>query len=1008
MFYTDKLISYTIDQPLTGTLLNDELTSPQKSRNLFSQTNIASTNQTQANLTNSNKVTNFDKINQQSASNDNLNGDEDHIQKANSSGINQKINLRRSTSKQLGMEDKNFNGDVNQTNVSSLTANAEKLQLSSQSLTAQEIKMPTNQVSNEQLVMHLKFDRNSGTQATDSSSSGKNRGELRNGATFKNLGTPFNNVVSFDGKNDYINVNDSNNINLGTYTKRTISLRFKVDDKNISNRKQILFEEGGGGRGLNLYVHNGRLYVGGWNNPTSESNWKGTYLSTDAIASNKWHTVTLVLNANESKSLQSGAFRAYLDGKNFGTGKGSQIWSHGDNIGIGNLNQSTQFHDGDASGTGKNGLAGSVDDVRVYNRALSDKEIAALANLAPVANADKASTQKNTAVTLLASDLLKNDKDSNGDRLKLTSVNNANNGTVALDKNGNVIFDPTDNFIGNGSFKYAIADGRGGTSTATVTVSIMDNSTPEPTPTPTPEPASGTGSIGTNLTSISDYSPQKPFVDAFKSSRYWITSDSPNYIFNTNEADKLSLDSNGWVTRLPSASEGVKYTSVGTLMYREVPRGYESGQYVVLYDGQGTLNYGLDATKDTSASTAGRDVINVNATDRGIWLEITATDPSGTGDYIRNIRVVPVASESNYSSQEFNPTFLDKVNNYSTFRFMDWMETNNSKQKEWSDRPTPNQPTYSTKGVSVEVMVDLANQTDSDAWFTMPHQASDDYMRNFATYVKDNLEPGRKVYIEYSNEVWNGGFEQSDWALQQGKNQGIAGGNDIAQKINWFSKRTTEMTQIWDSVFGSDKERVIGVMAAQAANLGVAQKALEYEWASSPQSNEAYGIDALAIAPYFGYYTGDSQYASQLESWTYEADGGLGKLFDEITKGGVLSGGPEGGALQQSYQWMEQHAQLATSEGLQLIAYEGGQHLVGLGDVKNNSRVTQLFIEANRDSRMGDIYRQYFQKWFDLGGGTFAHFADIGTPTKFGSWGALEDVSQSSSPKHDAIMDMIS
>lgn len=35
------------------------------------------------------------------------------------------------------------------------------------------------------------------------------------------------------------------------------------------------------------------------------------------------------------------------------------------------------------------------------------------------------------------------------------------------------------------------------------------------------------------------------------------------------------------------------------------------------------------------------------------------------------------------------------------------------------------------------------------------------------------------------------------------------------------------------------------------------------------------------------------------------------------------------------------------------------------------------------------------------------NFSDIGTPSKWGSWGALESVYQTGSPKYDAIMDLI-
>ncbi|MEG4279081.1 cadherin-like domain-containing protein [Microcoleus sp. MON1_C1] len=92
-------------------------------------------------------------------------------------------------------------------------------------------------------------------------------------------------------------------------------------------------------------------------------------------------------------------------------------------------------------------------------------------NQPPVANTDSATTAQNTAVTLEASTLLANDTDANGDRLSLTGVSNAVNGSVTF-SNSNVIFTPSTNFTGNASFNYSISDGKGGTSSALVSVAV--------------------------------------------------------------------------------------------------------------------------------------------------------------------------------------------------------------------------------------------------------------------------------------------------------------------------------------------------------------------------------------------------------------------------------------------------------------------------------------------------------------------------------------------------------
>ncbi|NEO66320.1 MAG: cellulose-binding protein, partial [Moorea sp. SIO4G2] len=389
-----------------------------------------------------------------------------------------------------------------------------------------------------------------------------------------------------------------------------------------------------------------------------------------------------------------------------------------------------------------------------------------------------------------------------------------------------------------------------------------------------------------------------------------------------------------------------------------------------------------------------------------LLLTIIQTDPKGTGNYIRNIRVIPEPYIDSCESLIFNPDFIDKIKPYKVLRFMDWMVTNNSEQGQWHQRPKMADSTYFAQGVPVEIMVALANQTGINPWFNMPHQATDEYVQNFAQYVKENLNPYSKVYVEFSNEVWNRRFQQSAYAIEQGKQEWPdSEARDRALGVDWYSQRTTEITQIWDNVFDTDKERVIGVMSAQAANPAVAHRALQYAWASEVKTHPEYGIDAIAIAPYFGGYIGRPDNAAEVESWTTDPDGGLNKLFEEMTTGGVLSNGPFGGTLRLACERITQHLELAKQHSLELITYEGGQHLVGVGSTVNNQAIANLLITANRDPRMGNVYREYLAIWKNLGLGLFVHYTDIGRPSKWGSWGALETIYQDASPKYDALIE---
>ena len=704
-------------------------------------------------------------------------------------------------------------------------------------------------------------------------------------------------------------------------------------------------------------------------------------------------------------TVQEDAFTAYLDGVKIGSGEGMELTSHRDDIGIGGLNETTKFHDEPGAKNSKLSLGGSIDEARLYNRALSPQEISYLfsPNHDPTAVDDEVLTVANTEVVLFPSSLLDNDSDRDRNSLTLTAVNNAVNGNVVLDELGNVVFTPDDNFTGEASFEYTVNDGRGGSDTATVAVTVLPVSEPIP--------------LGTNLHRLAAWSPQFPFINAFESARQWIPQDwgvTPNeeesgfkFIWDTGEFADLDLDAEGWVKSLPSPEDEPEYSSVSTLMFRNVGD-YPGGKYVVLYEGEGTIEYGLDAVKDEAASTPGRDVIDVNPSSAGILLRITDTDPNQTGDYLRDFKVI--SEEYEYASEQiFNPEFLEKIQPFNTLRFMDWMATNNSQQGEWSNRPTPDSSIFSGEIASIEAMVELANRTDTDPWFTMPHRATDEYVINFANYVKDNLDPELKVYVEYSNEVWNNDFAQGWWIENQGVEEfADSTVGDFGKRMDWFGKRTTEITQMWDEVFAEDKERVVGVLGAQAANNWTARRPLAYSWAENPLSHEEYGIDAIAIAPYFGSYIGKPEYETEIESWIDSEDEdnenlALDNLFQEITEGGVLSYATPEGALQQAYTWTEGYAALADLHGLDLLTYESGQHLNGTRGVEENEGIGDLFIAANRDSRMGEIYQEYFSTLNELGVDLSLNYTDVSRYNKYGSWGLLENIGQTDSPKYNAI-----
>jgi hypothetical protein len=488
--------------------------------------------------------------------------------------------------------------------------------------------------------------------------------------------------------------------------------------------------------------------------------------------------------------------------------------------------------------------------------------------------------------------------------------------------------------------------------------------------------------MGLNLAEIVDYSSSLPFVDIFRSARPFPTD--------------LDLDKSGWVRSLK------KGQSAPTYLNWDIPGKYPSGVYKVLYEGKGKIVYGA-ATK-TISHRPGLDLISVNAEKGGIQLTITKTDPK---DYIRNIRVImpggvcdnkplkPVKSkfscrggtfisfEESYTTNIFNPALLKFIQPFKVLRFMDMMKTNNSKISSWNERTQLNAATWSNEsGAPIEVMVDLANQMHADPWFNMPHKANDDYIRHFAEYVKKNLDPDLKVYIEYSNETWNTQFEQTQYMNEQG--QKLKLDPDLWQSgQRYYSQRAVEIFHIWKKVF-NDADSLVRVLATQAANAYFADFVLSH--------NDAYKqTDALAIAPYFGAYLGLAENNASKES--------VGGLFGRIRKI----------ALPEAIEWMKKNAAVAKKHHVDLIAYEGGQHLTGVLGEENNETLNKLFDRVNRNSQMRTTYERYFDAWRKANGKLFVYFSAPGRYSKWGRWGITESLydSRKDAPKYDAVMRFI-
>ena len=478
--------------------------------------------------------------------------------------------------------------------------------------------------------------------------------------------------------------------------------------------------------------------------------------------------------------------------------------------------------------------------------------------------------------------------------------------------------------------------------------------------------------VGTNLSGIAYWTSQFPFADMMKNGMGWTSRDD----HGTWGAPFPSLTADGYPAALAPGQHALNAVAwAGSHM--------AAGRYVVLWDGDGAISFPLSNVTIAETGT-NRIAVDVADTSGSLWVAIDRTSATNP---VRNVRVLWPGTEATYRTQPFNPVFLAKIAPFSLLRFMDWGATNGSPVVEWADRAHVSDVTYATTaGVPIEVMIDLANWLHVDPWFCVPHQASDDYVRQFATLLHERLDPTLHPHIEYSNEVWNTGFAQTTWANQKSQQLGLA--SPFGQPAIWYARRSVQIFKIVQSVYGADSGRIVRVLAGQAAWDNFLTHVLA-------DQDTAANADVMAVAPYFNAAAaGDPvQVATTL---TLTSDQIVDQMLANV-RGDIKT-------------WMTTNAALAKKYKLTLKAYESGA-----GDSSSYfpadkvDAMTALFTAAHNNPRMKDVYDEYYSQWVAAGGQTMNQYNDVGGWSKWGLWGSLQYVTQdpATAPKYQGLLNFI-
>jgi Secretion system C-terminal sorting domain len=324
--------------------------------------------------------------------------------------------------------------------------------------------------------------------------------------------------------------------------------------------------------------------------------------------------------------------------------------------------------------------------------------------------------------------------------------------------------------------------------------------------------------FGMNVGGVADWEEARVFADAMKSARKWENITGGN----------ATLDINGWPTG-----------DATLIVHHGVDR--FNGTYKLSFRGNGNviatratnvqiINKVYNANTNTTTADLIEPVNDANG------LSLTFTGIAGGVKDVKLMRPLTPGSTQSYAvGTLFTNEYKAAIGRTDLIRTMDLSHTNTSDEDLWSERilpthatyyrtrdtyTTPTNGQYKNKSCPWEIIVALANETNKDLWICVPLKADDNYVQQLANLIKNGangypgLNPNLKLYIEYSNELWNTApaFQQAVQNWNLAKDEVAAGNSNLnydGETNTWFwawrriGKRTREIANVFKNTFGA-------------------------------------------------------------------------------------------------------------------------------------------------------------------------------------------------------------
>lgn len=318
-----------------------------------------------------------------------------------------------------------------------------------------------------------------------------------------------------------------------------------------------------------------------------------------------------------------------------------------------------------------------------------------------------------------------------------------------------------------------------------------------------------------NTSEISDMSSEWPFSNLMKIAGTWktaISSTDYNQLVDASTLQNANTDANGYAKQVPFNYNGNDY-----LVYNEFnnTNTLPLGNYTVLWDGIGTIS--VNGSFEILSTNGNSINFRINRTMGNIGRIIIIN--SNATNNVKNIRVLLPGTQNTYLVNPFNPAWTSKMSAFRVVRFQQWIGENFNGNTIWNERANENNYSFNFKGVPVETIVKFCNDYQHDAWINIPYNASDNYIIALAQYLKTNLNINRKIYVEFSHELYDDNSLQTQY-LKNNLPNNLTWPLNLAQKIN-------SVMAIFKQTFALQPQRLKCLFDTENSNLAFTQSVLQ-------------------------------------------------------------------------------------------------------------------------------------------------------------------------------------